>query len=175
MHLQDLLPCFAGSGGAPQVSQVSSLFHGKSQCATHTCCKRIKVPLPASRNLTIRVNASSSKALAWLACVCSVRSLEDAQFVDVCVCRRMQNPKTERMGKFAAFKALQDKCKRCKLCPWCGAGNGLVKYVPILHPGTITASLEAVWCWPHHAIACAKMTASRSVTIILCISYLFFA
>ena len=38
------------------------------------------------------------------------------------------NPRLERTQKAAAFKAVGDKCKRCKLCPWCGSVNGTVKY-----------------------------------------------
>lgn len=47
----------------------------------------------------------------------------------IVACRRMMNPRLERTQKAAAFKAIGDKCKRCKLCPWCGSVNGTVKYV----------------------------------------------
>ncbi|DBB09251.1 hypothetical protein WJX82_001205 [Trebouxia sp. C0006] len=41
--------------------------------------------------------------------------------------KRMTSPKLERTQKAATFKAVGDKCKRCKLCPWCGSVNGTVK------------------------------------------------
>ena len=41
--------------------------------------------------------------------------------------KRFRNPRLEIVPKRALSKKLADKCKRCRVCPSCGAANGAVK------------------------------------------------
>lgn len=43
--------------------------------------------------------------------------------------RRFRSLRTERVQREAVFKRVLDRCKRTKLCPHCGAENGVVKKV----------------------------------------------
>jgi len=43
--------------------------------------------------------------------------------------RRVRNPKTDVLARSSAFKRVVDKCKKCRVCPHCGTGNGTVKKV----------------------------------------------
>ena len=55
--------------------------------------------------------------------------------------RRFRNPRTEVNARRALLKKVVDRCKRCKVCPFCGAAQGVVKKAgsmlkarPFLHP-----------------------------------------